>query len=148
VLRDVVYVTEWYVSCYDLSRTPRPENAQVIEILPQLKAQYADYLRPNIVSVKFGQTKDKCYLEIATAELVAGYLQDETIRRTDLGFITDSGQDDLFFKPIASTTENARKFVSEFDEISIINCTDLFTHDAATAIYEYWNEHGSTPSGK
>jgi hypothetical protein len=120
----------------------------MIEILHQLKAQYAGYLRPDIVSVKLGQTKDKCYLEIATAELVAVYLHDEIIKRTDLGFISDGDYDDLFFKPARNIAENAQKFINEFDEISIINCTDLFTEQAATMIYEYWSKYGKTPSGK
>lgn len=148
VLHDIIYLAEWYASNYNPANALQPENAQVIEILPQLKAQYADYLRPDITSVKLGQAKDRCYLEIATTDVVAGYLHDETIKRTDLGFISDEDYDTLLFKPERSITENAQRFVDEFDEISIINCTDLFTEQAATMIYEHWSEHGKTPSGK
>jgi hypothetical protein len=148
VLRDVVYLTEWYVSHYDLLNTPQPENAQVVEILPQLKVKYADYLRTDVTSVKLGQTIDRCYLEITTTNLVADYLHDESIKRTDLGFITDEDNDSLFFKPERSINENAQRFIKEFDEIGIINCTDLFTEQATTMIYEHWNEHGKTPLGE
>jgi hypothetical protein len=52
----------------------------------------------------------------------------------------------LFLKPDHSLNENAKRFLTEFDEISIINCTNLFTEEAATMIYDYWSKHGVCPS--
>lgn len=148
VLQEIIIITEWYVSNYDLYNQSRVEISQSAEILPQLKELYPNYLQPEITSVKFGQTKDRCYLEIATTKKVSGYLHDETIKRTDLGFISGGdtdGEDSLFFNPENTFSENAIKFVNEFDEISIINCTDLFTEESSTMIYEYWNKNGVCP---
>ncbi|HCB2207541.1 TPA: hypothetical protein MYR09_002579 [Citrobacter farmeri] len=58
----------------------------------------------------------------------AGYLVDQTIKRTDLAFIID--EDDAFFRPEDDVRVNANKFVSDYDEYSIMMTTDLF-HDEA-----------------
>jgi len=148
VLQLIVFVAEWYVTKYDLYNPSRFETSQSAEILPQLKELYPNYLHPDITSVKFGQTKDRCYLEIATKKVVGGYLLDELIERKDLGFVCNGdmdGEDSLFFNPKNDLTENAIKFVNELDEISIINCTDLFTEESSTMIYEYWNKNGVCP---
>ena len=90
-----------------------------------------------IISVKFTQSADRCYLEITTTEGLNDYLLDETTKRTDLAFIAGgTGSDDRFFSPANSVIENVHRFVSDFDEISIINCTDLFTPEAARRIDE------------
>ena len=34
----------------------------------------------------------------------------------------------------APLAENVRRFLQDFDELSIINCTDLFTEEAATQV--------------
>ncbi len=149
VLNDVVYLTDWFVSHYNPEGEYRANAFDSVDILPQLKQQFADYLKPGIVSVKICQNKKRCFLEITRVENIAGYLQDEFISRTDLGFIANgTDKEDLFFDPSDSLAVNAEKFVNEFDEISIINCTDLFTEYAATEIYNYWNKHGRTPSGR
>jgi len=41
--------------------------------------------------------------------------------------------------------ENVSRFISEFDELSIINYTDLFTNEAATRMGEYSRRHGVCP---
>ena len=63
-------------------------RCRLFPILKDMKAKYAPYLRPEITEVLFGQTADRCYLEIHIAELFGGYLKDEKISRTDLAFIT------------------------------------------------------------
>ena len=147
VLQEIVFVAEWYVTNYNLYNTSRFESTQSAEILPQLKENYPHYLHPDITSVKLGQTKDRCYLEIAKAKTIGGYLHDETIKRTDLGFITDGdNQEFLFFSPEKKLSENIARFTNEFDEISIINCTDLFTEESSTMIYDYWYKHGVCPN--
>ena len=119
---------------------------QSLEILPQLRGKYPRYLRSEIISAKFTQSADRCCLEITTADRVSDYLVDETSKRTDLAFIAGgTGSDDRFFSPRSPIIENAHRFVSNFDEISIINCTNLFTPEAARGIDEYWREHGRTP---
>jgi hypothetical protein len=151
-IRDLVDVLEWFVSAYDVSALQPIQppavyaRAQTLEILPQLRSRYSAYLRPNITSVKLGQLPDRCFLETTTMQS-QGDLYNETSRREDLGFIANE-PDDLFFDPARPIYENAERFVSEFDEISIINCTDLFTEAAATMIYDYWAEYGVTPTGR
>jgi len=148
VMRDLIDVLEWYVVNYDPScLVPGSREArQTLEILPQLRDKYPLYLRPEIISAKFTQSADRCHLEITTTEQVNDDLLDETTKRTDLAFIAGgTGSDDRFFSPTSPITENAHRFVSDFDEISIINCTDLFTPEAARRIDDYWREHGHTP---
>lgn len=112
-----------------------PSARQSIEILPQLREKYPQYLRPEIIFVQFVQSHDRCYLEITTASQVGDYLVDEMSKRTDLAFVSDGSG--VFFSPSSPVTENIRRFFLEFDEMSIINCTDLFTNEAATRINEH-----------
>jgi len=144
VMRDLIDVLEWYVVNHDPScHLPRgPAARQALEILPQLREKYPHYLRPEIISVRFVQSQDRCYLETTTADKIND-LVDETSKRTDLAFISSgSGDDGPFFSPARSITENGHRFVSEFDVVSIINCTDLFTHEAATRIDANWQQYG------
>jgi hypothetical protein len=145
VMRDLIDVLEWYVVHHDPNCrvAGRQEARQSLEILPLLREKYPRYLRPEITSAKFVQSQDRCHLEITTADRVNDYLVDETSKRTDLAFISSgSGDDDPCFSPARSITENAHRFVSDFDVVSIINCTDLFTHEAATRIDAHWQQHG------
>lgn len=133
VMRDLLDVLEWYAVNHDPLGSREPRDA--VEILPQLKAKFPTYLRPNITSVRFAQANGRCYLEMTTAETVAGYLHNELTRREDLAFISGgSGSDDKLFDPTGSVVENAHKFVSEMDEVSIINCTDLFPPEVSAKI--------------
>lgn len=146
VMRDLIDVLEWYVVNHDPScrLTVAAPARQCLEILPQLQEKYPRYMRPEITSVKFVQSQDRCYLEITTADSVNDYLVDETSKRTDLAFISNgSGEDNPLFTPVRSVTENAHRFVSDFDVLSIINCTDLFTHEAATRIDADWQRFGT-----
>lgn len=151
VMRDLIDVLEWYV----VHRQPSyravgdHETRRGLEILPELREKYPRYLRPDITSVSFVQSQDQCYLEITTADRVNDSLTDETTRRTDLAFIANSGGGgDPFFSPARSITENAHRFLTEFDAVSIINCTDLFTHEAAMRIDAHWRQHKVIPEGE
>ncbi len=150
VMRDLIDVLEWFVINYDFlfsHGSTKTEEARVetLEILPQLREKYSEYLRPNIKSVKLGQVDGRCFLEVTTAEIVAGYLHNEVTKREDLGFVSDDAPTKLYFNPSNTVIENAHRFVTDFDEISIINCTELFTDAAAGYIYDYWYQHGKTP---
>jgi hypothetical protein len=120
---------------------------QSVEILPLLREKYPHYIRPDITSVRFGQTADRCYLEVHTQQLVGGHLRDETIKRTDLAFISGDG-DQRFFDPARSVRRNAASFVNDLDEVSIINCTDLFSDEGASMIVEHWGRSGRVPPRK
>jgi hypothetical protein len=145
VMRDLIDVLEWYVVNHDPScqAAGSPAARQFLEILPQLRKKYPRYLRPEITSVRFVQSQDRCWLEITSADRVNDSLENETSKRTDLAFISGgSGDDDAFFSAGRSITENAHRFVSDFDVVSIINCTDLFTHEAGTRIDAHWQQYG------
>jgi hypothetical protein len=105
-----------------------------VDILPLLKAKYSQYLRSEITAVTFAQTNDRCFLEIRTLE-PAGRLLDEVVKCNDLSFVTDGEGDTPFFDPSQPIGINVTRFIDEFDEVSIINCTDLFS-DAAAAVIQ------------
>lgn len=144
VLQEIIFIVEWYVTNYDLYSLNCFQNSQSEDILSQLKKLYSDYLCPEITSVKFLQTENRCYLEITSSEKIGDYLQNETIKRTDLSFIMND-ENTLFFDPKDLLSENIIKFLNDFDEISIINCTDLFTEESSTMIYDYWSKNGVCP---
>lgn len=96
-------------------------------------------IRSEIKSVRIYQTRIRYYLEtLEEKEYASRFLVDQIIRRSDLAFITDSEPEEevLYFDPRNKITENARVFVEEFDPYSIINCTDLFTDEAAQKVNE------------
>jgi hypothetical protein len=117
---------------------------EAVEILGLLKRKYPNMIRDIIKSVRIYQTRIRCYLEILEEESIQeGRLVDQTIRRSDLAFIGDISDDTedviLFFNPRNSVTENARVFVEEFDPYSIINCTELFTEEAAQQVNDEYH---------
>jgi len=103
------------------------------DIFERLKDKYKSYIDPKIVAVRIVQTHDHVWLEISWEELVAGYLKNQIIKRSDLAFITED-EENLFFSPSISVTENARKFTDEYDVFSIIMTTDLFHEEACKKI--------------
>lgn len=149
VMRDLIDVLEWYVAHYywpGRQMAGDPATRRSLEILPQLREKYPRYLRPEIASARFVQSQDRCYLEITTTKKVNDHIVDETSKRTDLAFISGGSEDESpFFNPRRSITENALRFIDNFDVVSIINCTQLFTHDACTRIDEYWQNYGVVP---
>jgi hypothetical protein len=66
----------------------------------------------------------------------AGYLKDQVITRTDLGFISDDDLDGFYFNPHENVSVNANRFVNDFDEYSIMMTTDLFHDEACKEIQE------------
>lgn len=148
VMHDLIDVLEWYVVNYDPAPgaigNQKPRDA--VEILLDLKNRFSNFLRPDIISVKFAQSDGRCYLETTSAELVAGYLRNETVRREDLAFImSDAEANEVMFDPTDPVAINAQKFLSEMDPISIINCTDLFTLEVAAEIDRSWQATGDIP---
>lgn len=145
VMGNLIDVLEWYV--LHGGTTNHESNDGLIrpslEILPLLRSRYSQFLRPEIISVQFIQSQERCYLEITTADHCNNYLVDEISKRTDLAFISGGcATDGRLFSPLNSIDENARRFVTDFDVVSIINCTDLFTSDAANRIDDHWRQHG------
>jgi hypothetical protein len=80
--------------------TPAQHSESVFsaeDITDRLRRKHGSYLKPDIVSVRLVQPGDRVWLEIAQEEEIAGYLKDQIITRTDLGFISDGPDVGLFF---------------------------------------------------
>lgn len=121
-----------------------PESSDSIyvaeSIFHRLHNKYSNWLVPSIVDVRIVQVKNRVWLEITEEEEIGGYLIDQTIKRTDLGFTGVDGED---FSPLDPVTENANKFVERYDPYSIIMTTDLFHDDACREIEKNLNPHRS-----
>lgn len=102
------------------------------DMLPQLKKKYIRWLRPEIVSVRIIQKSRTVLLEIAS-KTVHSVLADETVSRTDLGFISDGTEQSMFLSQ-QTAQENADLFVNKLDPFSIIMCTELFTTESGEEI--------------
>ncbi|MBF0641458.1 GIY-YIG nuclease family protein [Pseudomonas protegens] len=101
-----------------------------VEILPDLKKKYPDYLKPDFHSIKLTHSDGVVYLE--SVRYRHSGLKDEIIERRDLSFIDGSTSE--MFPASRSPMDNARLFVHQLDEYSMIHCTDLFTHEACMDI--------------
>ncbi len=120
------------------------DSYEAIEILGQLQKKYPQMIREEIKSVRIYQTKLRCYLESMEESGIliedsALPLCDQTIHRIDLAFIAkndDPDANELMFNPQKSVALNARIFIEEFDDYSIINCTNLFTREASLLVTE------------
>lgn len=124
-----------------LSVPPSDEDAKYFaeDILDRLAAKYGTDLDQDIVAVRIVQTKDRVRLEVTREEEVAGYLKDQLIKRTDLAFIMGETYDQTFFLPNSTVSENARRFVEDYDPFSIIMTTDLFHEEACKRIDREFN---------
>ena len=109
---------------------PRVGANSGVEILPDLKKKYPSYLEPDFHSIKITHSDGVVYLE--SVRYRHSGLRDEVVERTDLGFISD-GDGDMFLAS-RNPEDNARLFVHQLDEYSMIHCADLFTHQACVEI--------------
>jgi hypothetical protein len=127
-----------------LNAPPSPKEAiySAEDITEGLRKRFSRYLKPDIVSVRIVQPGNRVWLEIIQEKEIAGYLKDQIITRTDLGFIMGGNHEETFFSPNDSVSINATKFINEFDDpYSIIMTTDLFHEDACKEINEEYNSH-------
>lgn len=109
------------------------DSYSAISIHSGLQLAFPDWLRTDMADVQIVQTQERVWLEITEEIEMAGYLRDQTIHRTDLGFIVDEPDDAPFFSTQNSVLENARRFVDELGAYSIMAVTNLFHEDGATA---------------
>lgn len=109
---------------------PRVGVDSGVEILPDLKRKYPTYLKPDFHSIKIVHRDGIVYLE--SVHYRHAGLRDEVVERTDLSFISDG--DGEMFPSLRNPQDNARVFVHQLDEYSMMHCTDLFTHDACEDI--------------
>lgn len=109
---------------------PRVGAEGGVEILPDLKRKYPSYLKPDFHSIKITHSGGVVYLESVRYRHEG--LKDEIVERMDLSFIAEDDGD--MFPVSRDPTDNARLFVHQLDEYSMIHCTELFTHDACLSI--------------
>lgn len=95
------------------------------------------------MSVRIVQPSDRVWLEITQEQELGGYLKDQKVTRTDLGFISDGVYDNAYFSPADSVSTNADKFVIEYDAYSIVMTTDLFHESACDEVNREHNPHRS-----
>jgi hypothetical protein len=129
-----------------LSTPPSSKDAvySAEDITEGLRKRVPGFLKPDVVSVRIVQPGDRVWLEMTQEKEMAGYLKDQKIIRTDLGFIADGDYDEMFFNPNDSVSINAAKFVNEYDLYSIMMTTDLFHEDACKEINEKHNPYRSS----
>jgi phage anti-repressor protein len=113
---------------------PSPEDEYIaLDFTLELTEKYPNWLREDINSVRLVQSEDRVWLEINKEKEIAGYLVDQIIHRTDLGFIIDGSENDSFSSK-DDISINIRKFIDEYDAYSIAMTTDLFSEDASNNI--------------
>jgi hypothetical protein len=129
-----------------LSTPPSSKDAvySAEDITERLCKRFPGFLKPDVVSVRIVQPGDRVWLEMTQEKEMAGYLKDQKITRTDLGFITDGDYDEMVFNPNESVSINAAKFVNGYDLYSMMMTTDLFHEDACKEINEKHNPHRSS----
>jgi T5orf172 domain len=116
----------------ELSSPPQESSSAYCaeSIFQKLSEKYKAWLKPTIVDVRIVQTQERVWLEITEEEEMAGYLVDQTIKRSDLAFCCDDDCESKYFSPADSVSTNSAKFVAAWKPYSIIMTTDLF-HDEA-----------------
>lgn len=107
-----------------------------IDVTDKLRQKYPRYIDPDIISIRLVQPGDRVWLEMTREKEAAGYLKDQVITRTDLGFISDDDLEGFYFDPLENVSVNANRFVNDFDEYSIMMTTDLFHDEACKEIQE------------
>lgn len=122
------------------SETSDEDRYSAIEILEALNKKYLKWLKKDIVSVRIVQSKERVWLEITQEEQIGGYLVNQNIKRTDLGFISKES-DDKYFSTEDEISINAEKFINEFGPYSIIMTTDLFHEEGCNEVNEHFNPH-------
>lgn len=105
-----------------------------INIYNVIKFKYKEYLKPEIISIVMIQSEDDVYLETVETETFYDGLEEHTTKRINLGFISSGPDEKYYFDPKESIEKNARKFINEFEPISIIHTTDLFHKEACEKI--------------
>lgn len=135
------------------------ENYQAIQLLDLLKEIYPTQLREEIISVRMYQTENACYLE-TTEVMDPDFSAEDDLRelgfedwyrrtnyksvRSSLGFIIGD-EEGLFFVPSRSIQENSYRFLMEFDDLSKLNTTDIFSEKG---VEDLMSNNISDPSEK
>ena len=116
------------------------EEFHAIQIFDELKILYPNKLQKKIISVRFYQTKDDCFIEITKLKRNYSHMmenaseielkpltikKDFQTKRESLSFITIN--DNLYFNPENSIVDNTWQFLYDFDDHSKLHTMDLFS---------------------
>ena len=113
------------------NETMSEEADDGVELLPQLRDLYRDYLRPDLVSIRFVHRDGACLLITETRASAAGGAP-TVFKETDLGVIAaDVDLESPMFDPSRAVGDNARIFIEDLDAETLLHCTDLLTDQAA-----------------
>jgi len=110
-----------------------------VSIFDQIKEKYPQWLDVSISDIRIVQVSDRVWLEITKEKIIADYLVDQTIHRSDLRFIVEDDFHKPYFSPNDPPTLNSKKFVEKFDATSIAATTDIFRKGAGDEIYDFEN---------
>ena len=105
------------------------------DFLPRLRTLYPHWVRADLSEVRILRRHRTVWLEVARRDRSE---QNEEVHRTNLNFIVDD--DNEFFPSFRTAQENAERFLYKLDPIDIIQCTDVFTPEAAEQIRRYYDE--------
>jgi len=104
-------------------------------IFHRLVAKYPIWLKSKIVDVRIVQTQERVWLEITKEyEQFFDSKLDQMLKRRDLAFYFDGDPEGPCFSPNNSVSDNATKFVDNFDPHSIRTDTKFFRHAARVQI--------------
>jgi|GEM_PF-364357 len=106
------------------------------EMMEALRAKFGQWVRPDLVSVKFLHMDEVVYLKIVVED-GSGYF---TTNHLDTDFVAGPEPDGVLFPVTKHAQDNADLFLKSFDSYSIINCFDIFTEEAAEEISTAYEE--------
>jgi len=93
---------------------------EAIEIMTRIIERYGNNIDASISSMRICQDEERVYFEFTRDKYIANYLKNQTITRTDLGFIVE-GYEEKMFNSQEHINTNVSKFL-ELDDWSIYNC--------------------------
>jgi len=128
IVAGIAYATSdlLFATDYDAYRAFEALLEESRDFLAELKSKYPKCLKPSIAGISFVHFEEKVYLKVQNIS--------NELQLTDTDFI--SGEPDLFFPASNAPNDNADLLLNEFDPLSIIDCFDMFTDEAARKIAE------------
>ncbi|MBK8711371.1 MAG: type I restriction endonuclease subunit R [Niastella sp.] len=130
----------WFNDLYDqkvrkIKKEKPSEEVEKLELLPQLKERFPEWLNPAITSLKICKNAFVVFIEMSLSSS-----PDKPIK-TDLDFIgnDEDNYESLLFEPTNDIVDNAKKFL-ELDPYSFYMCIDdIFTKEAEEEIKKQAN---------
>jgi type I restriction enzyme R subunit len=137
---NAMFKSLWFNELYD-QKVRKGEKGQVdekvqkLEVLPKLKARFADWINPDVTSVKICQDAFLVFLEVSYTNVEINPV------KVDLDFIgnDEDNLESILFKPENDFVDNAKTFV-DLDEYTLYMSIDnIFTKEAEEVIKKQAN---------